>query len=80
MVVVPPARVVAYTVIFSRAGDEAADVEEAEAVLVLLVGLLGAVGDSGVEEDDGGGVVGWHDDAGGAGDADLHSPTRPGPT
>lgn len=35
------------------AGDEAADVKEAEAALVLLVRLLGAVADPRVEQDDG---------------------------
>jgi riboflavin biosynthesis pyrimidine reductase len=55
-----------------RAGDEAADVEEGQAALVLLVSLGGLADDDGVEHDDGlSAEVGRDDDRGGAGDADL---------
>jgi hypothetical protein len=56
------------------AGHEAADVEEGQAPLVLLVGLGGLADDLWVEHDQGLGTgVGRDDDRGGAGDADLRS-------
>jgi hypothetical protein len=55
-----------------RAGDEAADVEEGQAALVLLVGLGGLADDDGVEHDEGVGAgVGRDHDRGGAADAGL---------
>lgn len=52
-------------------GYQAADVDEAEASLVLLVHLVGAGGDPRVEQADGGSAAAWLDDGGGACDAAL---------
>jgi len=55
------------------AGDQAPDVEEAQAALALLVRLVRPVSNLGVKQDDGGGLAGWHDHCGGAADAALRS-------